>query len=213
MRRHLEWSVRSGVVTFGRRRRISFVYDCNPGRNANANAGANTRSGPAGSARPASYPGGKRQLRKCATVGSARPGDHPHREDISEYGMLDPRRVQVRAIARSGPGSKDVRWCREHFLDLDCRKQHDAGSVADLCDVRLGQWADLHHCYLEVCTTRLRRARTRSPCGVAPRCSPRSDRGAAGLAETRSPGTAAEQRGHSPSAATIEADTGVRPPT
>jgi hypothetical protein len=110
-------------------RRIPHNADCRGNSSSHADASTgDTRSDPGGSnARP--------HLRQCASVGPTWTGDHSHREDVTEYGVLDPGRVQVGAVHSPGPGAKDLRWGRQCFLDVDRRKPNDARSMADLRDV------------------------------------------------------------------------------
>src|SRR2546425_12645606 len=106
-------------------------------------------TGAAGSTCPTSCSGCERQFRKYSAVGSTWPGDNPHSDDGAEYRMLNPGPVQIRAVSGTGTWRKNVRRGRERFVDVDCRKQYDARSVADLCHVRLGQWPELHQRHLD----------------------------------------------------------------
>jgi len=132
---------------FARRwRRIAHNADRHRNSSSRADAYArNTRSDPGGSdARP--------YLRQCASVGPTWTGDHSHREDGTEYGLLDPGRVQVGAVYGPGAGAKDLGWGRQCFLDVDRRKPNDARSMADLRNVWFSQRRDLHQRYLELRT-------------------------------------------------------------
>jgi hypothetical protein len=98
-----------------------------------------------------SGPAGCRRLCKCAALRPTWNGDDAIRQDIAEYRVLNRSRLQVRAVYRSGFRAKAFRCGRQRLLDMDRWKPYNAGSVADLRYVRIGQRPDLHHRYLEGC--------------------------------------------------------------
>jgi hypothetical protein len=133
--------VRLRIFTNGCWRRLSRVSDGDANSNASArgNTGSDARAGC-----------GEHQLCKCAAYGPTWPVDDASCEDSAEYRLLDTGRVQVGALYGSGSGSENVRRGRQPFLDMDRRKPHDAWSVADLCDLRLGWRPDLNQRHLDV---------------------------------------------------------------